>query len=255
MSVACMSWVFTHSTAAGADRLLLLAIADHAGDDGGDAWPSVPTLARKTGTSERTVQRGLSRLEAGGHLAVERCAGRGGTNRYRVLMAPAAGASLSPAATAAAARGGRHAGTGDDLAPVTQPRRPGGDGQVSPERPERPFSPQPPASGGPTATTTTATRCTASARPSRADGTSPRAVRAAADLAARVQRHESAADQRATRRRAIEACHRCDAAGYVPGGGVCDHDPGTPARAARGVALVRAALAERTPTTRQAVQA
>jgi len=238
MSVACMSWVFAHSTAAGADRLLLLAIADHANDDGGDAWPSVPTLARKTGTSERTVQRGLSRLEAGGHLAVERCAGRGGTNRYRVLMT-----------SATAARQARHTVTGDDLAPVTQPRRPGGDSQASPERPERPFSPQPPASGGRT--------IHATARPSRADGTSPRALRATANLAARVQRHESAADQRATRRRAVEACHRCDTAGYVPGGGVCDHDPGTPARAARGVALVRAALAERTstPTARQAVRA
>ncbi|MDP9428494.1 MAG: helix-turn-helix domain-containing protein [Actinomycetota bacterium] len=81
MSVACMTWVFTHSSSAGADRLLLLAIADHAGNDGDDAWPSVPTLARKTGFSERSVQRGVARLEAGGHLAVERGDGRGGTNR------------------------------------------------------------------------------------------------------------------------------------------------------------------------------
>ncbi len=87
MSVACMTWVFTHSTSAGADRLLLLAIADHAGDDGDDAWPSVPTLASKTGISERSVQRGIGRLVEGGHLTVERCAGRGGTNRYRVVMA------------------------------------------------------------------------------------------------------------------------------------------------------------------------
>ncbi len=231
MSVACMTWVFSHSTAGGADRLLLLAIADHAGDDGRDAWPSVPTLARKTGTSERSVQRGISRLEAGGHLVVERCQGRGGTNRYAVVMAPTSGVNLSPPDPTPAAPDRCQPVTGDDLTPVTELRHQGGDSQASPERPERPSSPQPPA-----------------ARPrrgSRADGTNPRALRAADDR----QRQQHAVDRRAAerdiRRRVIAACIRCSADGYLPGGAVCDHDPETPARAARGIALVRAELARR----------
>jgi hypothetical protein len=244
-----MTWVFTHSTAAGADRLLLLAIADHAGDDGGDAWPSVPTLARKTGMSERTVQRGIGRLVDGGHLAVDRCAGRRGTNRYRVLMPPAGGATVSPGTPAAAAHDRCRTATGDGLTPVTQPCHPGGDVQVSPERPGTSFTPQPPASGG-----RPAEHRTAQSRPSRADGTSPRARHAAAERTAQLRRHEAAADQRAARQQAIAVCDRCDSRGYLPGGLVCDHDPHTPARAARGLALVRAALAERA-TAGQGVRA
>ncbi|MGY1733900.1 helix-turn-helix domain-containing protein [Geodermatophilus sp. SYSU D01045] len=224
MSVACMSWVFAHSTAAGADRLLLLAIADHAGDDGGDAWPSVPTLARKTGTSERSVQRGIARLQAGGHLVIERCSGRGGTNLYRVVMAPAGGVSLSPPAPDPAAPQGCQPVTGDDLTPVTQPRHRRGDSQVSPERPRTSLTPQPPASGG-----RSTTHRAQPAANRRAAGTNPRAVQAAVDADRRGRKLDAQAAERAIRRSAIAGCRRCDAAGYV-GGLVCTHDD-APARA------------------------
>ena len=220
-----MTLVFSHSTAAGADRLLLLAIADHAGDDGDDAWPSVPTLARKTGISERSVQRGISRLVDGGHLAVTRCAGRNGTNRYRVLMAPPRG---------------RQSVTGDDLTPVTELRHPGGDTQVSPERPVRPSSPLPPKP--------TASRAT---RPSRSQGTNPRAVAVASDRQERERAQAAQEAERSARCRAVAHCVRCDSSGYLPGGHVCDHDPETPARVARGMQLVRAELARRSEQPRQ----
>lgn len=240
MSVACMTWVFTHSTAAGSDRLLLLAIADHAGDTGGDAWPSVPTLARKTGISERSVQRGIQRLEAGGHLRVERGAGRGGTNRYEVVMATPTGDRLTPPVVTEPTNDPRQSVTGDSPAPVTELRHRGGDTQVSPERPRTSFSPQPPdTSGGDTSAPTTAA---GRKRPSRADGTSPRQLAAAARAAAAAQLHHGQVDERRAKQQAIAACSRCSKAGYLPGGKVCDHTPDGPDRAARGLELVRAEL-------------
>lgn len=83
-----MSWVWQHSTSEGIDRLVLLAIADAADDDGGNAWPSVATLARKTRVDPRTVQRAVRRLVAVGELTMRSNAGRNGVNVYRVTMTP-----------------------------------------------------------------------------------------------------------------------------------------------------------------------
>lgn len=47
-------------------KLVLLVLADHAGDDGRDAFPSVAKIARAAGVTERTVQRHLRDLEAAG---------------------------------------------------------------------------------------------------------------------------------------------------------------------------------------------
>ncbi|WP_322754382.1 helix-turn-helix domain-containing protein [Frankia sp. Cas3] len=85
-----MTWVWGASATAGNERLVLLAIADTADDDGGNAWPSVATLARKTRLDARTVQRVIRRLAAGGHLLIETAAGRGGANMYTVVMSDTA---------------------------------------------------------------------------------------------------------------------------------------------------------------------
>jgi len=82
-----MTWVWEHSPVGGSERLVLLAIADCADDEGRNAWPSVATLARKCRVDARTVQRIIRRLAAGGHLAMTGCAGGRGSNRYAVLMA------------------------------------------------------------------------------------------------------------------------------------------------------------------------
>ena len=84
MSVKVMSWVFEHSTSTGNERLVLLAIADHANDDQWSCWPSVPKLAAKACVSERTVQRALHALEERGELAIDRGAGPSGTHLFRV---------------------------------------------------------------------------------------------------------------------------------------------------------------------------
>lgn len=92
MSVEALALVLHHSRATGTDKLVLIGIANHAGDGG--AWPTIETLARYANTAERTVQRSLTRLVELGEVAVHRQAG--GTldhpdharpNRYDVLVA------------------------------------------------------------------------------------------------------------------------------------------------------------------------
>jgi hypothetical protein len=51
-----------------AGKLVLLAMADHARDDGTGCYPSVETLARKTSQSRRGVQKIIRRLEYDGLL-------------------------------------------------------------------------------------------------------------------------------------------------------------------------------------------
>lgn len=86
MAVKVLGWVWDHSRAKGAERLVLLAIADCANAAGYDAWPSMTELCRKTRLSERGVQKAIRRLEEMGELSVLANAGRGRTNRYRVVM-------------------------------------------------------------------------------------------------------------------------------------------------------------------------
>lgn len=89
MSIRVMSWVWENSVAEGIDRLVLLAIADAASDDGGNAWPSAATLAAKTRVHVRTVQRSIQRLADMGELSIRANAGRNGVNVYCVLMGTA----------------------------------------------------------------------------------------------------------------------------------------------------------------------
>ena len=76
MSIAQMTLVWGLPEEVGpADRLVLLALADCANDDG-RCWPGVATVARKCAMSERNVQRTLRDLEAGGRVRTERRPGR-----------------------------------------------------------------------------------------------------------------------------------------------------------------------------------
>jgi hypothetical protein len=75
MSVKAMSWVWDHSEADGNARLVLLAIADNAHDDGRDAYPGQQEIARKCRLSVRTVRRAIEELVALGELEIARHAG------------------------------------------------------------------------------------------------------------------------------------------------------------------------------------
>lgn len=81
-----MSWVWRESNAKGPALLILLAIADHAADDGSNAYPAMSTLAAKARVSERTAQRCVSQLVDMGELEVRRCEGKHRTNVYRLPM-------------------------------------------------------------------------------------------------------------------------------------------------------------------------
>jgi len=97
MSIRVMTWVWDNSPVGGSERLLLLAIADCANDEGGNAWPSIATLARKCRIDGRTVQRIIRRLADAGHLTVVASAGGRGSNVYTVVMGQGGQSSTPPA--------------------------------------------------------------------------------------------------------------------------------------------------------------
>jgi hypothetical protein len=67
MSVRLMSLVWDLELPPG-EKLVLLALADQANDEGRQCWPAVSTIAKKSGQGERTVRRALADLEKAGHL-------------------------------------------------------------------------------------------------------------------------------------------------------------------------------------------
>lgn len=87
LSIRVMTQVWANSQQKGSGLILLLAIADHANDDG-YAYPGVETLAKKSRMSERNTRYVLDQLVAGGELAIARGTGPKGTNEYRVLVSP-----------------------------------------------------------------------------------------------------------------------------------------------------------------------
>lgn len=92
-----MNWVWEQSPAKGNERLLLLAIADCAADDGTNAYPSKQKLAEKTLMDQSTVRRLVRRLENNGFLVVDRSDQRGRANVYAVVMRPSDQAVEHPA--------------------------------------------------------------------------------------------------------------------------------------------------------------
>jgi hypothetical protein len=94
MSVRIMAAVWENGPESPEDLLLLLAIADHANDDG-YSYPGLDRLARKCRVTDRTVRRTLRRLETAGWLETKIGGGRSHTNLYRVVVNPDAHVPLS----------------------------------------------------------------------------------------------------------------------------------------------------------------
>lgn len=131
MSIKVMSMVFDRYPSGGMERLLALAMADHASDDGRRIWPSVDELARKTMQSRSSVQRQIRRMVAIGWLIQVRSAtGRPGiTNEYRIcpewieggeVPTPERGVNLTPLDDKSPAE---VIHTGVNLTPVAKPER------------------------------------------------------------------------------------------------------------------------------------
>lgn len=85
MSVRVMAWVWEHGPSNGAERLVLLALADFC-DDAGRCWPAMATIAAKACVTERGARNIVRRLEADGWLKTQVGRGRGGCNTYQVIM-------------------------------------------------------------------------------------------------------------------------------------------------------------------------
>jgi hypothetical protein len=121
MSLPVMVWVLQHSEAKLGARLVLIALAEFAHDDGTKAFPSVETLSERARMSRRGVQAALRSLEADGSIE-QTGTTRSGTNVYRVVMG---GAESAPRGEVASDRG--EAASPDPLGPVIDP--PGAAGQ------------------------------------------------------------------------------------------------------------------------------
>lgn len=87
MSIKIMSAVWELDGIDGTECLVLLALADHA-DDEGRCYPSISRLAKRTKLSDRGVQKVLSRLIEKGFVRVVPCAGQSGANVYFVTATP-----------------------------------------------------------------------------------------------------------------------------------------------------------------------
>lgn len=77
------------------DRLVMLALADRA-DDNGTCYPSIQDICDRTGMGERGVQNVVKRLVSAGHLTVTWGGGRHQRNTYHLTVNPAPDAEYHP---------------------------------------------------------------------------------------------------------------------------------------------------------------
>jgi len=110
------------------EKIVLLAYADHAAPDGTSIFPSMALMARKTGHSERSIQRITRSLEGKGYLFADGTGPRG-TKRWRlrtetdnlapmecvVESGPGGGDKMSPEKAAGATSTSQE---GDRMSPV-----------------------------------------------------------------------------------------------------------------------------------------
>lgn len=91
-------WELPKTTEFGrAEKIVLLAYADHADSNGRNIYPSVDLIARKTFYEERAVQITTRRLESSGYLIPDGVGPRG-TNRWRIPIETTqeGGAKIAP---------------------------------------------------------------------------------------------------------------------------------------------------------------
>lgn len=81
MSVSAMKWAFDQKGVTSTEKLVLLALADHA-DDAGRCWPSVARMEEMTALSERSIRKAIQTLEEKGALSTDRGVGRGNSSKY-----------------------------------------------------------------------------------------------------------------------------------------------------------------------------
>lgn len=87
MSFKVTNWAWSRSESRNGARLVMLALADRADDDG-FAWPSIEDLCERTKLSPRAVQKAITNLVELGELKVESGGGRRVRNRYTIVPKP-----------------------------------------------------------------------------------------------------------------------------------------------------------------------
>jgi DNA-binding MarR family transcriptional regulator len=95
MSERAWNWAWVCRGLTPTLRLVLLALAEHAGDDGETCLPALGRLERMTGLSRRGVAKTLNALEATGLIAREPGECHGSTT-YRLLLDRPGSAPDSP---------------------------------------------------------------------------------------------------------------------------------------------------------------
>lgn len=94
MSVKMMGLVWDADHIDRKKKYVLLAYADHADHEGNNIFPAVATVARKTGYSERNIQRITQELVDDKYL-IEEGKGPKGTNKYSMNIEKIGGDNLS----------------------------------------------------------------------------------------------------------------------------------------------------------------
>lgn len=84
MSEPAMMWAWHVSGITSMSKMILMAVARHADDNGRNSCASVAVLAIECRMSERSVQNHLKRLAAGDYIHIRRRTKQ--TNRCTVLM-------------------------------------------------------------------------------------------------------------------------------------------------------------------------
>lgn len=118
MSVKVMGLVWDEPMERGM-KFVLLAYADHADHEGGNIFPAIETISKKTGYDERSVQRLTTKLEQAGYLVLvgDRAGGPGKSTHWRISVK---GDKLAPIAKGDkkdALRVTKHAIKGDKVSP------------------------------------------------------------------------------------------------------------------------------------------
>lgn len=87
MGIKASEWVYHHVSAPPDYKMVLVAMADHA-DDNGLCYPSMSTIGKKAGVHPRTAKRKIKRLIEMGVMSVNRRSGgyNNTTNQYRLHL-------------------------------------------------------------------------------------------------------------------------------------------------------------------------
>lgn len=96
MSIKVSAWVWSTTQDNPVDRLVLLAIADCADDSGGNAFPSMTTLARKACITRKGAQIAIGRLRKSGLIEVKVGGGKSRCNLYTIIMDSVGSSLLEP---------------------------------------------------------------------------------------------------------------------------------------------------------------